>query len=331
MRKKIRWGILGCGKIANKFADDLKLSQSGELIACASRNLQQAKEFANKFNLSYYFDNYTQLVQCIDVDIIYIATPHSFHFDHTLLSLLNKKAVLCEKPMGISEPEVNIMIQTAKEHQLLLMEAMWTAFLPAIMQVEAMVKEGQIGLVRHLSADFGFKSIYDAKSRLFNKSLAGGSLLDIGIYPLFISILMLGYPENIVAYSNKSNTDVDIDCTILLRFANGATASLYSSLLCHTDTKCEIIGTEGKILIPGRFHEQEYFMITKNNEPTSTIHCGRKGKGYLYEIEHMNDCLLNGKTESNIMTFEKSILLIRLMDEIKRQIGLCYTTSSSGS
>lgn len=321
---KVKWGILGCGKIAHKFASDLSLSESGVLYACASRNEDQAREFGIKHKASTHFNNYLSLAECKEVDVIYIATPHSFHHEHALLCLANKKHVLCEKPMGLNEIQVLSMIAAATKNKVFLMEAVWTAFLPAIIQVKQMINEGEIGDIRHIKADFGFRTIFDAQSRLFNPNLAGGSLLDIGIYPLFISLILSGYPSYVQSIAHLAATGVDDECTILLQFSSGATASLYSTLTCDTDTICEIYGTKGKITIPTRFHEQDHFYLQLNDEDRVEIKSGKKGLGYYHEIEHTNACIQNNITESNIMTHSLSLQLVRLMDEIRKQCGLVY-------
>jgi len=321
---KVKWGILGCGKIAHKFASDLLLSESGVLFACASRNKDKAQEFAEKFDAVVFFDNYFELATCPEVDVIYVATPHSFHFEQTLLCLEHKKHVLCEKPMGLNEIQVKSMIAAATKNKVFLMEAMWTAFLPAIIQVKQMVNAGEIGDIRHIKADFGFRTLFDAQSRLFNPHLAGGSLLDIGIYPLYISLLLSGYPSFVQSIAHLSDTGVDDECTILLQFPSGATASLYSTLICDTDTICEIYGTKGKITIPTRFHEQTHFYLQLNGDDEIEIKSGKKGFGYFHEIEHTNACILNNMTESNIMTHSLSLQLVRLMDDIRKQCGLIY-------
>lgn len=322
--KKVKWGILGCGKIANKFASDLALSQTGELIACASRNELLARSFGEKFNARLHFNNYLSLATCQDVDVIYIATPHSFHYEQTVLCLQNRKHVLCEKPMGINTVQVKSMIAIAQKHNVLLMEALWTAFLPVIREIQQIIKEGIIGEIRHVKADFGFNADHDPSGRLFNPDLAGGALLDIGIYPLFMSLLILGDPTEIFSFVHKVPTGVDDECTVSLKYSNGATASLYASLNCQTDTVCKIYGTKGKITIPTRFHEQDHFYLQLNDQPKTIIHSGKTGLGYYHEIEHMNECIQLRKLESPVMNFDLSVKLVSLMDKIRKQAGLLY-------
>ncbi len=323
-KRTINWGILGCGKIARKFALDLSLSD-GRLYACASSNPERAKAFASEFGASEWFDNYESLVKCIEIDVIYIATPHSFHHDHSILCIQHGKHVLCEKPIAINVSQLENMMIVSRQNNVFLMEAMWTAFLPAIIDLQKKVVSGAIGQIRHLSADFGFQTVYNPKSRLFDPALAGGSLLDVGIYPLFIALLLMGVPESIEAKATIAPTGVDSDCTVLLSYTNGATASLYSSIACHTDTKCEIYGTEGKITIPGRFHEQDHYFLKKDDHEKQ-IHCSKTGLGYWHETNHVIECLLSSKKESDIIPLDFSLKMIKMMDEIREIIGVKYAT-----
>ena len=324
MQNKIKWGILGCGKIAQKFAADLTISDGGYLYAVASTSKDKQKVFSDVYPDILTFDSYEDLAACAEIDAIYVATPHAFHMEHSILCLEHSKAVLCEKPMAVNSVQVQKMIDTARVHRVFLMEAMWTAFLPAIQDVINIIQKGTIGEVKHISADFGFKAVYYAKSRLFDLHLAGGSLLDIGLYPVMMALLILGEPSSIIATAQLAPTGADESCTMLLTYPNGATASLYCTLQTHTDTKCEIYGTDGKITIPGRFHEQDHYLIKMGQEDEMKINVGKKGLGYAHEIEHVASCLQEGKTESPIMGFDMSTTLIRILDEIRLQIGVKY-------
>ena len=315
--KKIRWGILGCGKIAEKFASDLALSKNSVLLACASRSIEKSERFARNYHAAYFYDSYEELVTCPNVDVIYIATPNSFHLDHSLLCLKNKKAVLCEKPFALNKVQVEEIIQAAKDNNVFLMEAMWTSCFPNILQIQNTIKNGTIGEIIHLSADFGFKADYDPKSRLFDPTLGGGSLLDIGIYPLYISLLLMGKPTKIQSSLHYTKSGVDASCTVLLSYANEETASLFSSFETFTAIKCEIYGTNGKILINDRFHEQNEHTIVLNGLPAQVIKTDSVGFGYIYEIEHVNECLYQGLKESSNMPFELSLNLLQIMDEIR--------------
>lgn len=315
--KKIRWGILGCGKIAEKFASDLELSKYAILTACASRSFEKSERFAEKYHATYFYDSYDELATCPDVDIIYIATPNSFHLEHSLLCLKNKKAVLCEKPFALNKVQVEEIIQVANENNVFLMEAMWTSCLPNILTIQNTIKSGKIGEIIHLAADFGFKADYDPKSRLFDPILGGGSLLDIGIYPLYISLLLMGKPTKIQSSLRNTNSGLDASCSVLLSYTDDKTASLFSSFETFTAIKCEIYGTKGSIIISTNFHEQSQHTIIIEGLADQLVQSEKIGYGYFYEIEHVNECLYQGLKESYLMPLKMSMNLMELMDEIR--------------
>ncbi len=319
-----RWGILGCGKIAGKFADDLQHSAGGKLVACASRDDTKAQLFASQHNIPLCFGDYESMLQNEEVDIIYIATPHNMHMEHSMLCIQHKKHVLCEKPMGVNSHQVTETTTAARENGVFLMEALWTAFLPAIKEVKQEIEKGIIGDIRHLHADFGFKAAYDPESRLFNPSLAGGSLLDIGIYPIFMAMWLLGKPLEVATSVHKALTGVDDECTMMLTFEGDRTASLHSTVSCDTATTCEITGTAGSIVIPSRFHEQDRFIVRRKGAEDVLYHTGITGKGYFHEIEHVHECLSHGLTESPVMSHAFSMALIEVMDDIRKKAGIVY-------
>ena len=231
--KNIRWGIIGLGKIANKFATDLASIETAELVAVASRNIQNANNFAEKHNAKKAYSSYEELAKDTNVDAVYIATPHSFHKEHAILCLQNKKAVLCEKPFAMNLSEVTEMIQVAKENNVLLMEALWSFFLPHFTYVLNIVKSEKFGKLKSLEADFGFHMPYNTDSRLFKKDLGGGSLLDIGIYPIFAALATLGEPDVIHANATFFENGADASCDMVFQYKN-AKATLKSTLLEET-------------------------------------------------------------------------------------------------
>ena len=216
MEKKIKWGILGLGKIATKFTHDLQLSDNSILQGVASRDLNRAKEFRRKFNAVGYYGSYEELANDPEVDVVYIATPHVFHFENTMMCLKAGKSVLCEKPMGIDSTQVQKMVEEAQSRNLFLMEGMWTRFIPATEKLVELLEQKAIGAIQHIVADFGFKAPYDIDGRLFNKQLGGGSLLDVGIYPIYFSLLTLGVPHDLKATARMTKTGVDSYCAMLL-------------------------------------------------------------------------------------------------------------------
>jgi len=320
-----RWGILACGKIAEKFADDLVAHvPDGVVYAVASRDLMKAQIFGQKYEATKIFNSYQALADCPEVDVIYIASPHALHYEHTLLCLEAGKAVLCEKAFTINTTMVQEMIAKSKEKNLFLMEAIWTRFHPAIAQSLAIIQSGQIGDIVHIVADFGFKAVFEEESRLFNPSLTGGALYDIGIYPLFISKLLLGNPKEMKAVATFAPTGVDSSISISLNYENGATASLFSTLNAQTDTTCTIYGSKGKIFLHGRFHETKGLTLEIEGQEAQVFETERLGHGYSYEAQEVQNCLKSRKIESDKLPLQFSLELMELLCEIRQQIGLVY-------
>ncbi len=315
--KIFNWGVLGPGKIAHKFVQDLLTLPNARLHAVASRSIDRAREFADKYHAPYAYGSYSDLVNCPHLDVVYIATPHNSHCENTLLLLRNKIPVLCEKPMGINQLEVQQMIATAREQKIYLMEALWTRFLPAFQKVLKIIEEDQIGEVLTIKADFGFRAKFDPKSRLFDPALAGGALLDIGIYPAFLAMSILGKPSKIKAIAHKGSTGVDESNAILFEYSSGKMAILSSSILYDSPTVAEIYGTKGKIIIPGRWHEAKVVkVIDANGEETSYVfdypQCGYHAEA----IAVMKD-LAENRPENSQWSLKNTLDLSNLLGQIK--------------
>lgn len=323
MQKKINWGIIGLGHIAHKFAEDLQLSNTAKLYAVASRSTEKANDFAKLFHADYSYDSYTALAENPEVDAVYIATPHVFHFENTMLCLKNNKAVLCEKPLGMNAFEVKKMIEEAKSRKLFLMEGLWTRFIPATEKLLTLLNQNVIGKPFYVKADFGFIAEKNMNNRLFNKTLGGGSLLDVGIYPILLSLLTLGKPHSLKAIAKISNTGVDELCNILFKYKDGAIANLESSLIAHSPIEGIIYGTQGKIKLHSRFHHSKKITIWKKDKK-NTFKINYLGNGYIHEIKEVNQCLLEQKTQSPKLPLNLSLKLIKIIDKVREQIHLDY-------
>ena len=320
--KNIRWGIIGLGKIANKFATDLATIEHVELVAVASRNIQNANNFAEKHNAKKAYSSYEELAKDTNVDAVYIATPHSFHKEHAILCLQNKKAVLCEKPFAMNLSEVTEMIQVAKENNVLLMEALWSFFLPHFTYVLDLVKSEKFGKLKSLEADFGFHTPYNTDSRLFKKELGGGSLLDIGIYPIFAALATLGEPDAIDASATFFENGADASCDMVFQYKN-AKATLKSTLLEETPSIAILKFDKATVKLNRQFHQSSSITVIQNNKE-EIINFDFKTIGYNFEAEHFNNLLRAGEKESNIMTFGFSKNLINTLDKVREIIGLKY-------
>ncbi len=321
--KTINWGIIGLGNIANKFAQDLLTIKDAQLYAVASRSQEKADAFASKYGSIKAYNSYEILAKDSNIDAVYIATPHALHQENTLLCLEHGIAILCEKPFAMNAEEVNTMIAKAKEKNVLLMEALWTYFLPHYQYVLKELNNKTYGNVLKLEADFGFHRDFDESSRLFKKSLGGGSLLDIGIYPIFAALSTLGIPKNIKANATFFENGADSSCRMVFNYDTGSTAHLKSTLLEQTPTEAIFYCEKGTIKINGGFFMPTTVTITSNNKE-ETIDFNYKTIGYNYEILHFNNLLREGKTESDIMTFKFSKQLIKLLDDVRSSIKLDY-------
>lgn len=326
MKKKIKWGVLGLGGIAHKFVADLLLEENATLYGVASRSIEKAKGFASTYNCPNYYNSYDDLVNNDEIDIIYIATTHHLHAENTLLCLNHKKAVLCEKPFAINKKQVLKMIQASKENSTFLMEALWTRFIPGMLKVKEIIDSGVIGEIKYINADFSFKS--DLKNpRIYDISLGGGSLLDIGIYPIFLTYLLLGKPKQINAQAHYFETGADSQLSMLFNYKS-AMAVLYSSFYSTSKRLAKISGTKGEIIIDAPWNETVSFsLITDDDE--KKYEYDKTGRGYTHQITECHKCLLEGRAESSIWSHQNSIDLISIQDDVRKIIGLKYNEDTA--
>lgn len=327
MSKTIGWGIIGLGNIAHSFAKDLALVKGGRLVGVASRSLEKAKEFGNLYNADYQFGSYQELFQCEEVDVVYIATPHTSHKELSVMAMNMGKNVLCEKPFGINSDEVQQMITAAEKNGVFLMEAMWSRFNPSIKKVKQLISEGAIGAVGYLHADFAFYALdRSEQGRLLNQDLAGGSLLDIGIYPIFLSYLILGIPERIEAVSNFYKTGVEMQTSMIFNYPT-AQAILYSGLNSKSEMSAQIAGSGGSMFLDSRWHESQGYSLEKDDE-LQHFDLPTTGKGYSHEIEEVHQCLNLDQKQSKLWSLDDSRNLMAIMDEIRKKCGISFPSEA---
>ena len=322
--KETTWGIIGPGKIANKFATALGMVEGARLGAIASRDAGRGNEFAAKHGVPKVYNDYAELAADPSIDAIYVATPHGFHAEHSILCLQQGKAVLCEKPLALNAHEVRSMIAASEQHKAFLMEAMWTRFVPLMREVMNIVESGRIGPVKYIRGDFGFIGRFDPAGRLYNLRLGGGSLLDIGIYPLYLVLQLLGEPDIIVASGQLSLTGSDETCHAILKYGNGATAVVSSTLACTTSLTAEIAGTEGMIRLPSPWYKNDRFEWNRTGEPVQQVQLEPMVNGFEYQIREVMECVGKGLIESPSLTHAFSLMMSETMDEIRSQIGVRY-------
>jgi predicted dehydrogenase len=318
----VRWGILGTGYIARLFAKALRSLDDADLVAVGSRTRASADVFAKDFGIRHRHASYAALAADSEVEIVYVATPHALHKENSILCLDAGKAVLCEKPFTINRAQADEVIRVAAKNKRFLMEAMWTRFIPAVRQATAWIREGAIGDVRMVQASFGFR---DHEEKLFDPALGGGSLLDVGIYPITLAHLGFGGPPaQIRSLPTLGKNGVDEQAGILLGHKNGGLAVLASAIQTQTPHDAFIMGTEGMIRLHDTFwNATEVSLIPAEGNPRTLsfpFHCN----GYEYEAREAQACLRAGRLESETMPHRTTLEVMDTLDAIRRQWGLRY-------
>lgn len=318
------WGILGPGKIAKKFASALKLPTQSTLYAVASRDLDRASAFAKEFNAPKVYGDYLSLIQDPQVDAVYIATPHAFHFELAKACLENNKPVLSEKPLTLDAAQTRVLMDLSAKNKVFLMEALWTRFIPMTVSILETIRQGIIGELQYIKADFGFPAPYNPEGRLFNPALGGGSLLDVGIYPLFLCTLLMGQPEKVQATGRLSEKNIDLDCQAVLQYPGNKTAIIGSSIHYQMPITAEITGSKGQIQIPCPWYKNHYYHLQTDGSHWEKIEFPPLTNGFEFEILEVVRCLEKGLSQSPDWPVSSSLQLAELMDEIRRQLGVQY-------
>ncbi|MCJ8314428.1 MAG: Gfo/Idh/MocA family oxidoreductase [Saccharospirillaceae bacterium] len=323
----IRWGIIGAGIIADKMANAIKLHKNSVLISVASRTKEKAVSFALSHNIES--DTYESLLIREDIDVIYIATTHNFHFDNAMLALNAGKHVLIEKPFTVNAIQAKTLIQLAQEKQCFLMEALWTRFLPSIQYLKSILDGGAIGEIKMF--DISFCNIAQGKylPRLLDPNLAGGVTLDMGIYPIsFVNFLMGSLPKQTQSICRFSQTGVDEIASYQMQFNNGVIANINTSFNLFTDNRAMIYGQTGYIEF-NHFQQGQTFTIHKHDHSHNVIQSDVKTinnheNGFIYQVNEVFEKIQNGELESNIMPLQETLDTMKLMDDIRKQWGLIY-------
>ena len=326
MGKTYNWAILGCGKIARKFSNDLKLLPNARLYAAASRDLSRAKEFAEELGFEKFYGTYEKMLTDPKVDIVYIATPHSFHKEHAMMCLDHKKAVLCEKAFAINSREVKEMIDCARKNRTFLMEAFWTRFQPSFQKALGIIQSGELGKLKMVRSDFAFNSPKDPSKRLYNVDLGGGSLLDIGIYPVFAALITLGKPEQINTMTAFSPTGIEETIVMSFRYPGGEMASLISSFAAYSSIQTEFWCEHGYIRLNKRWFTPTQIILWKEGDQGEQIIRSEpvSGQGYCREAAHVMDCMDAGKTQSDLMPLDFSLDLMEVLDRVRNDAGIVF-------
>lgn len=318
--KKVKWGIAGLGKIAHQFAHDFVDVQNGELVGVASRSAERGKEFSEKYNAPKIYTNYQDLYNDDEIDAVYIATPHNFHLEMATEALKAGKAVLCEKPITINPDECRELMEVAKATGGYLMEGMWTYFLPALLKAQEWVAEGRIGKVKHVKSDFGYPVPFDSQGRMYNPNLAGGALLDMGIYTVAMAWLFYKKdPIDISVVARNAPTGVDNDVTMLFEY-DDELANLTTSFRSKLPNWTYIVGEGGNIAIPDFWRAKECFLY-EMEECVEHFKDPRSTNGFNFEIDAVSEDILQGRKESEVMPLAYSLKLQEQMWAVMQKFG----------
>lgn len=322
----IKWGILGTGRIAHTFATALQVVPNSALVAVGSRSEEKATRFASEFQLGKAYGSYEELLTDPEVDVVYIATPHNLHEENTLLALNHHKHVLCEKPMGVNLQESKRMIEKARAENLFLMEALWSRFLPNIIKTKEIVNSGEIGDVKLMTVFFSLRSQNGPEHRHFNIDLCGGTILDIGIYNIFFSLLILGKPQQFSAIAGLSEQGGDNSSSFTFKYDKDVLSVMYSSFLAEAPVVAEIHGTKGKITLEHLWFCPGKVKVTFYDGRENLFEFDVKSNGYEYEAEEVASCILAEKNQSDLWSWDDSMQLMSMMDDIRKECGIIYPT-----
>jgi predicted dehydrogenase len=324
MKKKYKWGILAPGKMSAKFTKGLKLLENVELYAVGSRDLKRAKQFAEEFGFKKYYGSYEELASDPDLDIVYIASPHSYHNEHTLLCLKHKKAVICEKAFSLNSREVEEMITEAARQKVFLMEALWPPFQPIYRKTKELLLAGEPGKIVHLNGRFSFQPPYDPIERKFNISLGGGSLLDIGIYDVIDALYFMGVPSEILAKASFAETGSEDSISIIFGYDDGRMATLYSSFRTDGGIGCDILCENGSLFFSRQRDMSQRLNVAINGKEGKEYSLLPDGMGYQFEAIEVMKCLDDGKLQSDIVPHSFSLDLMNTLDRIRKAAGIVF-------
>lgn len=323
---KIRWGIIGPGSIAQKFAEALLQSNQGQLYAIASRSIERANEFAHRFHVNKTYKQYSDLMNDPQVDIIYIATPHSHHYQIAKQCLEAGKPILLEKPVTINAAQTQVLTDLSKSKGLLFQEALWSRFMPCFAQIKTWLKAGRIGALQYIQSDIGFAFGDQPEHRLNNPLLGGGALLDLGVYSISISQFLLDqYPDRVQAISHLRTSGVD-ECTqVNMHYPGGQLSQFSCSIKAKCTNSMTLVGELGRIHLPEHFWVGEEAQLWLDGQLLETARFPHVVNGFEYQIEESMRCLTQGMICSDLMPHADSVAVMRVMDEVRRQIALKYS------
>ncbi|MEV5439540.1 Gfo/Idh/MocA family oxidoreductase [Streptomyces sp. NPDC052682] len=327
----VRWGILATGGIAAAFTADLLDLPEARVVAVASRSEASARAFAERFGIPRAYGEWAALAEDTDIDVVYVATPHAAHRAAAGLCLAAGRNVLCEKPFTLNVREAGELVALAREHGRFLMEAMWMYCNPVIRRVAELVRDGAIGEVRTVQADFGLAGPFPPTHRLRDPQQGGGALLDLGVYPVSFAQLLLGEPADVTARAVLSEEGVDLQTGAVLSWESGALASVHCSLVSDTPRTASVTGTQGRIDLPhGFFHPDRFVLHRDGRAPQEFTADPADGPGttFRHEAREVMRALRAGETESPLVPLDGTLAVMRTLDAIRDRIGVRYPSET---
>ena len=325
MTDSIRWGLIGLGSISRKFATGLNYLKDAEVYAVASRSQEKADAFGAEFAASKCYGSYEALANDPAVDVVYIGTPHTYHLPHTLLCLNAGKHVLCEKPFAVNRAQAQTMVDCARANKRFLMDAFWTRFFPGMIKLRQLLEDKVIGDVMLLQADFGFRlNQIMPEHRLFNPELAGGALLDVGVYCLQLASMVYGkQPSEILSLGTLGTTDVDELSATIFKYSDYELATIATSIRLSTPQEARVMGSKGTISLPNWWHPSEMTIALAGQAPES-LTFENEGNGFNYEAAAVGNCIRAGLLECDVMPLDETLAIMKTMDRIREIWALRY-------
>ena len=320
---EVKWGIIGAGNIANKFAEDIKLADNSKLIACSSKDPAKADNFMKRHKLEHAYGSYDEMLRNDAVDAVYISTTHNFHFENALLCIKHGKNVLCEKPFTMNALQAEQVFEKANEKKVFVMEGMWTRFLPVTTRLNDQIKNGEIGKPMSVFAEFGVKFPYLPESRAFNMNLAGGGLLDLGIYAISFACNIFGnHPVKIESEVKMGQTGVDEEARIVLTYSEGRTATLRYSMMENYKNSATITGTKGDISVDSVFMPSKTTLKKSDGYSADFENTGHNG--FEFEIQAATDMILQGELQSPVIRWTDTVEMLRICDTLRSKWNFKY-------
>lgn len=320
----IKWGILGTGKIARRFMQAAFYVPEAQVIAVGSRTQASAEQFGAQYGVPKRYGSYDAVLADPEVQIVYIATPHSLHAENALAAIQAGKHVLCEKPFTLNAAQAQAVVDAARAQGVFVMEGMWTRCFPVVREIVRRMRAGELGEIRSVLADFGFRPEFNPASRLFAPELGGGALLDVGVYPVALAFMALGKPQQVVARATLGATGVDELCSMLLLYENGAQAVLSASLQVETPKQAHICGTLARIHMPAPWWKPSEAYLIRNDGSHEHLLYPYEGDGLQFEIRHVHDCLRQNLRESPWMPLDETLAIMHTLDALRAQMGVRY-------